>query len=134
MDHEDPHIDPAKPDLGDSIDDLLDELDTPCADDESLVEADAETNLEEPAGDESPEDNSEKNAVVSETLNALDSVSQAAELLLGDSIDELLDDEPEIEAEDSIDNLDETDETNEIIDVEELSNHFDKIDNDILGN
>ena len=124
LDHEDPHIDPAKPDLGDSIDDLLDELDVARADqdDGSSVESDDAS----VTNDTTEVDESVEHTNISETLDALDSVSDAAEMLLGESIDKLLDDAPAEEIVEHINNPDDS------ARVEETSEHFDEIDIDVL--
>ncbi len=120
LDQEDPQIEPQELDLSDSIDALLDEIDASCAhfekqpdpepssmglisDDGTTPEtteptADAEPKSEtqpevEPEAESEAEHEIEPESIGDEALDALDAVSQSAEALLEESIDDLLDEE-----------------------------------------
>jgi hypothetical protein len=111
LDDKDPNSDPQTPDLGDSIDALLGDIDATCASysgedppaekdepvavpDDSAVQAGDEAvaePVEDAVEDSIPEDPEDE--VGGEALEALEAVSQNAESLLEDTIGELLDEE-----------------------------------------
>ena len=90
MDHEDPNLEPQQPELGESIDELLDEIDASRAQTDAPIEA----SIDEQSGADSDSvtqaQTGEDDQVGKEALDALDAVSQNAEALLEDTIGELL--------------------------------------------
>ncbi|MBL4697638.1 MAG: hypothetical protein JKX70_02270 [Phycisphaerales bacterium] len=103
LDHEEHNPESQQSELSKSIDELLDEIDASCAPYESVDQAMDQAEADVHDADDSDKSNISDDSASSagdEALDALDSVSENAEALLEDSIDDLLNELDELETPD----------------------------------
>ena len=102
MDHEEHNPESQQSELSESIDELLDEIDASCAPYESVDQAIDQAENDALDSDDSDESSTpdSTSSLGDEALDALDSVSENAEALLDDSIDDLLNELDELETPD----------------------------------